>query len=35
MRDEIVLELQANLQSQYKLLPKMEDLKTLISQVNT
>ena len=26
MRDEVVLELQANLQSQYKLLPKMEDL---------
>ena len=26
MRDEVVLELHANLQSQYKLLPKMEDL---------
>ena len=33
MRDEIVLELQANLQRQYKLLPKMKDLINIISQV--
>ena len=33
MRDEVVLELHANLQSQYKLLPKMEVLLHKASEV--